>query len=502
MIRNFGTYKIPVHNEAIGSRLKSEYTTESFNNLYEFAKSKGTFDYIMDDKTGFIKTSFINRKENELMSDLIWITDTCNNMELVKHKNPKDCVKILDKLTDFYAKQQENFDFVIANPSKYKLNPFWPLPKGQVGVGHCFVPATQLPHHWFARTRLESVGNYLQVSTDMIKGGLTGEKYGYKTAEEIPQKIIDAISNSTKYLEALHYPTARSCGAWEEQTFVNSLTSDTSIINQGIRDVMDLMFSHTTNPEILKVRQRILNTKHGKVFENKSVLDKLLKDGEQRIIENPYFETVKGSYSKKVKPYEEKCLSRDYDAAMSFMPQTETIVPNDIETDVRKKLLMLKRLTGAIVRPNGAIRYKNDRYINLDYHTIKNKWTDNKKSNEAQWFLVSEISTAYGAIVRDILNHMEKTKTPSKMLQKFLKIALNEETEYINRSYARITPKGMTKSNGYSCPAYKVPEAYEAVSTPKGIRYVPGAHPLTWAEASLMKASELFKDNLLRLEKI
>ncbi len=400
------------------------------------------------------------------------------------------------------AKQQENFDRIINNPTEYKHNPFWPLPLGQNGVGHCFVPTTKLPHHWFARTRLESVGNYLQVAIDMIKGGLSGKQYGYKTSEEIPQKIIDAISNCTKYLEAIHYPTARSCGAWEEQTFVNSLTSDTSIINQGIRDIMDLMFANTTNPEILKVRQRILNTKHGKIFEDKSILDKLLKDGEQRIIENPYLETVKGFYNKKLKPSEEKYLSRDYDAAMSFMPQTEVIRPGNIESDITKKLLLLKKLNKAIVRPNGAIRYKDDRYINLDYHTIKNQWTGNKKSNEAEWFLVSEISSAYGAVVRDILNYIEKNGTSSERLQKFLKMAISGETEYINRSYARITPKGMTKSNGYSCPAYKVPEAYEAVTTPKGIRYVPGAHTLTWAEASLMKASELFNQNLQRLENI
>ena len=496
IIRNFGTYKIPVHNEEIGHRLRAEYTSKKFENLYDFTKNKGTFDYIFDEKTGFVKTSFINRKENPLMSDLIWITDTCNNIELVKHQSPQDCTKILNKLTDFYIKQQENFDKIISNPRLYKENPFWP--QGQEGVGHCFEPKSHLPHKWFARTRLESIGNYLQVSTDMILGGFLGKKYGYKNAEEIPQKVIQSIVNCTKYLEAIHYPTARSCGAWEEQTFVNSLTSDTSIVNQGIRDVMNLMFSPTKDKNILKVRERILKSKYGNIFTDKTTLENLLKDGEQRIIENPYIETFKGFYNKKLKPSQQDYLAREYDAAMSYMPQTEHICFGNIESDITKKLLMLKKLSNAIVRPNGAIRYSGDKYLSLDYHT-----GGNKKTNEAEWFLVSEISAAYGSIVKDILNYIEKqSANPTVKLQKLLKIAIRGETEYINRSYARITPRKMTKSNGYSCPAYKVPEAYEAVTTSKGIRYVPGAHPLTWAEASLMKASELFKSNLQKLEEI
>lgn len=62
----------------------------------------------------------------------------------------------------------------------------------------------------------------------------------------------------------------------------------------------------------------------------------------------------------------------------------------------------------------------------------------------------------------------------------------------------------MTKSNGYSCPAYKLPEAYEAVTTKNGrIKYVPGAHsPLTWAESSLYKASKQYLNNLKRTENL
>ena len=108
------------------------------------------------------------------------------------------------------------------------------------------------------------------------------------------------------------------------------------------------------------------------------------------------------------------------------------------------------------------------------------------------------------SIAGNLLNHVEKTGEMSGKTQKLLKMAINGETEYINRSYARITPKNMTKSNHYSCPSYRLPEAYEAVTTKNGkIKYVPGAHsPLTWAESSLYKASEQYLSNLEKVEKL
>lgn len=500
--KDFGSYKIPVHNEEIGKHLKTKYSSKEFSNLFELTKKKGTFDYIMDKKTGFVKTSMINRKENELMSDLIWVTDTSHNMELVKSKSPEDCTKVLNKISELYEGQQSNFDEVIDNPSKYKHSGVWSWQK-QTGVGHCFIPQTQKPHRYYAKTRLESIGNYMQTASDLIKTGFNNGKYGYKKSEDVPDTVVNSIANCTKYLKSINYPRARSCGAWEEQTFVNSLTSDTAIVNQGMRDVMDIMYSPTENAEMLKLRARIKSAKHGDVFNNKSELESLLKEGEQRIIEQPDIEASKGGYSKKLNFPDDKAYERRDDAALSFMIQTEKLHP-DIEKDSAKKLLLLKKLSKSIVRPNGAIRYHGDEYINLDYHTLKNEWTDNKKQNEAEWFLVSEIANAYGSVVNNLLNNIEKTGDVTPKSRKLLSIAVNGETEHINRSYARITPKNMTKSNGYSCPAYRLPEAYEAVTTKNGkIKYVPGANnPLTWAESSLYKASEQYLSNLKRLEKL
>lgn len=491
---NFGDYKIPVHNEAIAQKLKSSYTPENFTELFDFAKKKGVFDYTLDAKNGFVKTSQINFSENELMSGLIWTTDTCHNIPLIKHNDPKSCTKVFNSLTDLYNNQQKNFDYVIANPQKYSENEFYP---SKVGVGHAFIPKTKMDHHWFSRARLESLGMYLQTAADLISDGFKGAEYGYKSFEEIPKNVITTISNSVKYLKAINYPKARSCGAWEEHTFINSLTSDTAIINEGFRKILDLVYSDTTNPELLKFRNALKNTKYGDVFDDKDALIKLLKSGERRIEDVHYHESMTANV--KVKPHEENYLGRKSDAAMAFVPQTETINNKSVIGDSIAKIGMLRQLERDLVRDNGALRYNKDEYLNLDYHTITNKYTQNKHKNEAEWFLVSEISKGYGKVVEVLIDEINKNGASSK-INKLLDYALKKETEFINRSYARITPKRAVKSNRYSCPAYKIPEAYEAVTTKQGVKFVPGAHtPLTWAESSLFEASELFLKNLQKL---
>ena len=496
--KEFDGYTIPIHNKNISARLKNEYTPEEFDNLYKFAESKGVFDYVMNESTGLVKTSFIKTEENPLMADLIWITDTCHNMDLVKNKEPEKCTELFNNITQFYDKQQGVFDNIISNPIVYWHNGLiWA--GEQNGVGHCYVTNTKEPHPWYPKTRLESVGNYLQTAADLITTGMSGGRYGYKTAEDVPENVCRSISNCTAYLKAINYPVARSCGAWEEQTFLNSLTSDTSICNEGMRNIMKLMYEETFNPEILKLREKILNTKHGWIFNDRQGLEKVLADGEQRIINTPDFETTCYDNVPPLKVGEEKCVERKYDAAMSFMPQTETLVKGDIIKDSEKKLDLLDELSWAIVRENGAIRYPGDEYLKLDYHKDKSSFS---QDFEAEWFLVTEISKGYGAVAKALLAAVESGEKIKEEVLPLLERSMKKETEYINRGYARITSENTIKTNGHQCPAYKVPEAYEAITCLDGkIRYLPGAHPLTWAESSLYSASKMFAENLAKFSK-
>lgn len=495
---NKTSYTLPVHNEGIAQKMNSVYNVVGFEALYNFAKNKGVFDYTLDIEKGTVKTSQINHKENPLMSDLIWVTDSCHNINLVKNKNPEACTAIYNRLADFYEGQKNNFTKVFENPEKYADNRLW---HNDHGVGHVFTPQTNIEHEWFAKTRLESLGNYLRVGADLIQAGFNGAKYGYKNSKDVPQTVVDSIANVTKYLKEINYPEAPSCGAWEENTFQKSLTSDTAIINEAMRNILKLVYSPTKDAELIKLRWRLLNSENGQVFEDKEVLENLLKLGEKRITKTHFVESPRADFKIEA-DWQTKFYNRKSDSAMAFAAQTEFFKTGDIIKDSLAKIDMLKGLEKDLVKENGALRYIGDEYINLDYHRIKDKHKDNKKTNEAEWFLVSEFAKAYGAVAKNIMEDIKSNGTTWQK-EKILEFSMAKQTEYINRSYARVTPKGMTKSNGYSCPAYKLPEAYEAVTTKKGVKYVPGAHtPLTWAETSLDSASKQFLENLKLYETI
>ena len=85
-----------------------------------------------------------------------------------------------------------------------------------------------------------------------------------------------------------------------------------------------------------------------------------------------------------------------------------------------------------------------------------------------------------------------------------LNTAIRKQTEFINRAYGRITGENSFKANGKPCPAYQIPEAYQAVKKSNGeIVFVPGTHtPLGWAQSSLYDASKLMFENLTRFEKL
>ena len=376
------SYTLPVHNEGISQKMKSKYCVEEFKNLYNFAKSKGTFDYTLDSEKGTVKTSQINIKENPLMSSLIWVTDSCHNIDLVKNKNPEACTKVFNRLAEFYEGQKGNFAKVFKNPEKYADNKLW---YNKFGVGHVFTPATNKEHHWFANTRLESLGNYLRVGSELITEGFNGAKYGYKTAEDIPQTVVDSIANIARYLKEINYPQAPSCGAWEENTFQKSLTSDTAIINEAMRKLDTLMFSTTENKELIKLRERILNSENGGVFKDKIALDNLLKQGEKRIEKIHFVESPRADFKIEA-DWQKRFYNRKSDSAMAFAPQTEIFKSGSVVKDALAKIDMLKSIEKDLVKENGALRYIGDEYINLDYHTLKNKGRDNKRTNEAEWF--------------------------------------------------------------------------------------------------------------------
>lgn len=500
---NFGEYELPINNPALAPYMGETYSYASFKKLYRQAGADGFFDFKVNEKTGFVKTSDIVPKnyEEEKMADLTWVTDTCRNMSLLKKDRPDLCTKALESISKFYKQQQGEFDDVIANPDIYKFNHGW----NKGGVSHAFYPHTNQPNYDYPRTRLESIGHYLQRASEFIVGGLEqGKISGYKNADEISDNTIDAISSSVKYLSALKYPHARSCGAWEENTFHNSLTSDTAIINEGFRRVINMVFKKTDSPELLKVRERLLASKNGDVFKNKDALTDLLRQGEERLISNHSWEA----------PGERKL-----DAALSFVTHYENsrLVhenPNltrsqNVMADIKENVKLLMSLEGkedprGLVGDYGIARYLDDTYKNLNYDLPSKKGLINE-NHEAQWFMVSDISKGYGVQLKKLLKVLkEESRKPNEQESDLIELLLAKQTEFNNRTYARGTGKNQFKANGQPCSPHKLPEAYQAISDDSNkIKFVPGTNtPLAWAQSSALEATKTFLQNLKAIEEM
>ena len=488
-----------IHNHQIFARMKNSYSAKEFKKLFDYADQKGVFSLNINKKSHYITTSLITPKENPLMGKLVWVTDSARYMPILKDKYPLAAVPLMENMSKFYKKQERNFNKIINDPIQYEFNHDWPN-TAKNGIGHVFNPKTMITHKWFAHTRLDSPGLYLQAVCDLIKDGFSGTRYGYKKASDISQNTIDTIANITAYLKAIDYPYAKDTGSWEEKTFNITTSSDVAIINEGFRKIIDLMYSKTSNSEILKVRKRILNSSNGKIFKDEEALREMLKIGEYRIKTNSTQE-VPGE--------------RILDGALSFVPHSEKF-SNDAIENARIIISRMRALepdfteagqsydTG-LVRENGTLRYLKDRYLNMTSGHEINRSVLNKNT-EAQWFMTSDISKSYGIAVRGLLNSFEngKIKKNDSEALILLNTALDKQTEYINRAYGRITGEDSFKANGNPCPAFQLPEAYQAVKKSNGeIIFVPGTHtPLGWAQASLYDASKLMLENLTRIEKL
>ena len=225
-----------------------------------------------------------------------------------------------------------------------------------------------------------------------------------------------------------------------------------------------------------------------------------------------------GEYRIKTNSFEEVPGERNLDGALSFVPHSEKF-SDDVIEDARIIISRMQALesdfanTGQsyyrdypkLVRENGTLRYLNDRYLNMTSGHEINRYVLNKNT-EAQWFMTSDISKSYGIAAKRLLDKIEKdgcAKQDSETL-KLLHTAIDKQTEFINRAYGRITGENTFKANGKPCPAFQVPEAYQAVKNSDGeIIFVPGTHtPLGWAQASLYDASKLLLENLTRIEKL
>lgn len=361
-------------------------------------------------------------------------------------------------------------------------------------------------------------------------------------SDEIDENTISTIVALSHFFKAIDYPTACTSGNWEEIPFHKGLTWDTEAVRSAYESLNTLLFDKSldNNQDIQIIREKL--RKHEKEYlksleiENKAFFDKpsevneLIKKGEDRVRKN-YLAEAPGI--------------RDKDSSLAFITASNVKLDDDPIKDINKHAEILSMLEESLVRENGIIRYepvkvKNSRgksvvcpdsYLHPNWGLALNKPKKPlkkidakdvsdlnkfvarskfiKPGQEAQWFMVSAMAEGYGMQLSKLLDIIENSKRqPTDEEKKLIRELYVKESEYINRSYARLTDVNTTKSNGKESPSFAAPEAFQAVTAvdktgKTNLVYMPGIHtPLTWAAASLYSASVIMSENLNRIEKL
>ena len=520
-----------VHNKQIAKMLRHDYDENSLRPIVRYLNRNRVFDIsentscglVLNTKRGIVKTC--GADENKDMSERVWITDIMRVGELQKRKRPETWTKALNTVARYYYNQYDNFQLYINHPLLYRVG-------GQEeGIPHIFMLDNLQPDkEWFNNKRLEFHGLALKEFSLAIIDGLTkktsakGQKtHGYENAGVIPETVLYAMDNLSKYFKAIDYPSAPSAGNWEEIPLEGGLTSDTEAIRSGLQAFRDFLYSpkYDKFEEMQKIRHRIQDN-HRPL--TKDELDKLIEAGLTRV-RHTYLEEAPGI--------------RPHDSSLVFVTTSDVKLSDNPLEDIKKHVKILTSLEKNLVRKNGMIRYapfdfklqdgsiavSPDSYLNLNYFIAVDKngkinleWkkildqyaskdcsepklfaaraklaTQNK---EAQWFMVSEMSTGYGKQIEKLLKFVKEQKRGLSLSEmRLLKNLEQKQNEYLNRALARVSSETPNKdwqfkANGMAVPPTTISEAHQYVINLNGDKkMLQGVNsPLAWAHASLYKA--------------
>jgi len=537
------TARVVIHNRAVAEKLKTQYDSGSFEELFELCQKNRVFALKVNDQNGLVTTA--EAEENWEMSARQWVTDTVRCGDIERTLNPQGWRKALITLCDFYSQDEEMAAMAnsIADPDYYRAGGLLN------GVAHIFLPTTlKRDTSWFNNKRLESHGLALRAICDTV-AACGSQSWAFSEAElgtaggTIAQSIVCLAS----YLKAINTDkngrvdfNAPSAGPWEEIPFPEGLTWDTEAMRSGFAALRDLMFNSTYdgNASIEHIRQKIRADQngYGHWLKDAKDIDYLLKQARGKIIDRLF-----GNVLPVESPH------RPMDCSLAFISTSTITFGDDVVSDVHMHLQLLQVLEERLVRAHGIVRYApfsltlddgrkesvfdaylaDNYWLHPDLRKLVTGLGDNardfgssdcsthedyvsrvklaRSGTEAQWCFVSVMAEAY---CRQVLKMKDELKRPGRdvkidvELNRLIGFGTAKAAEYLNRSFARITPEGAVKANGRDCPAWAIPEAYEMVSPigPKStsdVGAVAGANtPLAWGQASLYSACALFRQVL------
>lgn len=473
--------------------------------------------------------------EIEAMHTNRWVTDSIHLLALL---TPSQRIEVLSILVQFYRSPMEHQAAleVISAPCRYR-----DAKDPSIGVAHLFrwnpedpQQSIQRDPSWHNHQRLESHGLALGAFCRGLK-----QHRSHLTPTQIGD-WCEVIAMLAIYLVAIDYPTAPSAGPWEETPLPGGLSWDTEAIRAGLAALRDWVGGPDC-PELLALQEaaRKIAGETGrddlaKIFLEVESLERWIEAGGVQV-------------RKRIGLREEAPGLRGSDAASGFLAQSDlewqvTEDPQENRLAVATAYARwLDQLYEDLVRPSGMLRYEPfsidptkprelcDSYLAMNYwlnldrdgnpspqiESVREAFGSSDASDpkvlearnrlavagrEAEWFLVTELSRGYVRQARRLLNNRSPNDLPSSHRESYERWR-GRGLECLLRGYGRITPEplgldGMSvKSNGYPCPAWGLPEAYEWVrwrgaDGMKRERVLPGANTsLAWAAVSLSQAT-------------
>lgn len=558
------TASVVIHNREIAERLAADYNSQSFARIFDFCRSKGVFSLKINETTGLVATA--EAEENWDMSGRQWVTDTVRCGDIERVVAPQAWRKAMLTLCDFYRspKEVEAIEKSVADPNYYRQGGLLD------GVAHIFIPHTlDRDETWFNNKRLESHGLALKAICDTVIHRDESWAFSAEELAENRSKIANVIVSLASYLKSINSRhdgyfdfAAPSAGPWEEIPFPEGLTWDTEAIRSGFESLHNLL----NNPrwqaqkDVSEMRLAINAEPMADWLQPESeALPNLLRLARGKIIDRLF-----GQAEPVENPH------RPMDCSLAFITTSSIALADDIVEDVQLHLKVLQALEKNLVRPHGIVRYapfslpmpegsqeKGDKEEVFDSYLADNYWllpelrahlsglgkgqTRDwgsgdcsshedyvsrvklaRPGTEAQWCFVSVMAEGYLRQAEKLLRFGE-----AKSQLELLSYTMAKGSEYLNRSFARITPakntagetqsadlkyslgEAIIKANGRDCPAWSIPEAYEMVSSDfsEGDRTelaaLPGANtPLAWGQSSLFSACFLMEKLLPQVEEL
>ena len=548
-----------VHNAEVAARLSRRYTREQFAGLFQLAMTNGVFEIQIDPSTGIPETTEITGDEDPIMKHF-WVSDLCQLGAIQDDARYADSrPRALQSLATFYQSEAGAFWSAVNRPEPYRRL------DSTTGVHHIFTPALTR-FGWLLPKRLESHGLALsELVGAVISGVVRSDSWGLA---EPSSEVLQSIAWLVRYFAAIEYWHAPSNGVWEELAAPTGLTSDISFVRQALEAVIDLMTNPAYEDKLGRVREDLSSQlgPPGPNGEPRQPWGALLGDEEALRALARQGEAVVRSRLTRRPPVESEDRLADgevmADAALAFACSASLTLEQDPIDDVEAYVEVLAFLEQRLMRPNGMIKYEpidlvgsdgsnnrvGDSYLAPDWGLMTNgrgqlsfhketfedelemPITMLEPSNadrfitraryavpgkEAEWtFVTSELAHAYNVQLGKLLAVLAGlARDPDPREQALLESLVDKTTELMNRSYAQITgglldARTMVKANGRTGPSWRVPEAYQHVTTlrigedgERETAMMPGVNtPLGWSTAALWRVSQLFAHNLEQLE--